>query len=157
MALTQHFAILLGILKPRHDTMEKWEKHMLEQGARFGVKTTSETLALEIFLTHTAVASTGSDQDISFVSFYCFSLCCDGAACSNDKALQGTGLHFPREKLGRKKSVYKMCESIHRAILAHSKRNWEGVWWSSVQVHEVNQWYAVFWGWATGTFAVQLS
>lgn len=76
---------------------------MLERGTRFRVKTTPETLTLEIFLKHTAVASAGTDQDISFISFCCFCLCSDGAACSNDQAFQGTDLHFLREKPGRKK------------------------------------------------------
>ena len=98
MALTQHFATRLGILEPRHDTTEKREKHTLEQGACLGVKTMPETSALELFLKYTAVASTGSDQDISFVSFCCFTPCSDGAACSNDQALQGAGPCFPREK-----------------------------------------------------------
>lgn len=79
MALTQHFATRLGILEPRHDTTEKREKHTPEQGACLGVKTTPETSALELFLKYTAVASTGSDQDISFVSFCCFSPCSNGA------------------------------------------------------------------------------
>lgn len=110
VALTQRFATRLGMLEPRHDTTEEREKHPPEQGACSGVKTMPGISALELFLKHTAVASTGSDQDISFVSFCCFSPCPDGAAYGNKQALQGTG-HFSQGKNGAREEEVSLSDA----------------------------------------------
>lgn len=61
-------ATRLGKLQPRHITEERG-KHAREQGECLQLKTTPGTSGLELFLKHTAVASTGPHKDISFVLF----------------------------------------------------------------------------------------